>query len=80
MSEHDGAASLVRSDALLAILSDEEARFRGMQKIMEQDGQADTAMQMRYIAAGIEHARIRVEHMIANSVLGGFDPSNSGKQ
>jgi hypothetical protein len=42
MSEHDGAASLVRSDALLAILSDEEARFRGMQKIMEQDGQADT--------------------------------------
>ena len=66
MESNDGAALLVRSNALLAMLSDEEARFRGMQKIMEQDGQSDTAMQMRYIAAGIEHARIRVEHMIAN--------------
>ena len=59
--------SPVASDPLLAMLSDEESRFRGMQKIMEQDGRADKAMQMRYIAAGIEHARLRIEHMIANA-------------
>ena len=67
MNEKNDSGVAIDSTPLLAMLSDEEQRFRGMQKIMEHDGQTDTAMQMRYIAAGIEHARIKVEAMIANA-------------
>jgi hypothetical protein len=69
MNEKNDSGVAIDSTPLLAMLSDEERRFRGMQKIMEHDGQTDTAIQMRYIAAGIEHARIKVETMIANNML-----------
>jgi hypothetical protein len=52
---------------VLEMLSSEEARFRRMHKIMEIDGLAVPALQMRYIAAGIEHARNMAEHMIAKA-------------